>query len=649
MRRAIYKLAVFAAAITCLGTKAIAQSHRTCATHEHYLQQLSQHPEMAREMQRIEAFTEDFARQQDQQKTTAAIYNIPVVVHVLYNTAAQNISDAQIQSQISQLNLDYQKLNSDVSLVPSAFSSLVADCQVQFCLAQRDPSGNATTGIIRKSTTKTSFSADNDDAKSSTTGGDNAWPAGSYLNLWVVPAITSGGQPGILGYAQFPGGPAATDGVVIGYNYFGTTGTLSAPYNKGRTATHEIGHWLNLRHIWGDDNGACSGSDLVGDTPNQGAENYGCPSFPHVSCSNGPNGDMFMNYMDYTDDACMYMFSNGQKTRMHAVLATGGARATLASSLGCTPPATGTCATPAGLNATGITAAAATLNWSAASGATSYNVQWKTSAASTWNTVSNVTGTSYSLSGLASSTVYNYQVQTNCSGGTTSAYSSTASFTTAAAGCTDAYEPNESMTAAASIPVNTAVSAKISSTTDKDYFKFTNSSSAPKIKVTLSGLPADYDLKLYNSSGTLLATSQNGGTTSETITYNTTTVGTYYAYVYGYNGANSNTVCYNLLAQTSASNFREINAVSEKTTGNITLYPNPAKGEFYFDYNTDAPQDGTLSVVDQAGRVCKTIDLHLEAGHNTPRVDVSNLSAGFYFIRLVTPEMNTTTKLLLEK
>jgi len=165
--------------------------------------------------------------------------------------------------------------------------------------------------------------------------------------------------------------------------------------------------------------------------------------------------------------------------------------------------------------------------------------------------------------------------------------------------------------------------------------------------VTLSNLPGDYDLKLYNSSGTLLATSQNGGTASETITYNTSTVGTYYAYVYGYGGAYSNTLCYSLLAQTSATNFREINGAAEKTTTGIVLYPNPTKGEFYFDYDTDAAQDATISVIDQTGRVCKLIDLHLEEGHNTPRINVGDLPAGFYFIRLVTPYAKMTAKLLL--
>ena len=141
------------------------------------------------------------------------------------------------------------------------------------------------------------------------------------MNLWVCKL---GG--GLLGYAQFPGGKAATDGVVITFTGFGTIGTAKSPYNLGRSATHEIGHWLNLRHIWGDDGSKCTGSDLVDDTPNQAGQHFGCPKFPLVSCSNGPNGDMFVNYMDYTDDRCMFMFTNGQKSRMYATLVTGGSR-----------------------------------------------------------------------------------------------------------------------------------------------------------------------------------------------------------------------------------------------------------------------------------------------------------------------------------
>ena len=260
---------------------------------------------------------------------------IPVVVHVLYNTAAQNISDAQVQSQIDVLNADYHKLNADQSKVPSAYAGLIADAGVQFVLAKRDPSGNATTGIVHKSTTSTSFD-DSDKMKYSSKGGDDAWDASSYLNLWCC---NLGG--GLLGYAQFPGGAAATDGVAILYSAFGSGGSAVSPYNLGRSATHEVGHWLNLRHIWGDDKGACTGSDLVADTPNQADSNFGCPTFPHVTCSNGPSGDMFMNYMDYVDDGCMQMFSSGQGDRMDAVFATGGARVSLLTSQGGVAPTGG--------------------------------------------------------------------------------------------------------------------------------------------------------------------------------------------------------------------------------------------------------------------------------------------------------------------
>lgn len=312
------------------------QPKRNCASNELYLQQLKNDPEFARNQKQIEQFTQDFIRKggvasMDKTLVGTPTYIIPVVVHVVYNTTAQNITTAQVQSQIDVLNKDYQKLNTDVSKVPSVWTSLVADCKIQFCLATKDPSGLATTGIVRKSTTKTSFTTNND-VKKTAKGGDDAWPAASYLNLWVC--NLSGG---VLGYAQFPGGAAATDGVVIDNNAFGTTGTVSAPYNLGRTATHEVGHWLNLRHIWGDDGTGCNGSDQVTDTPNQADEHYGCPKFPQVSCSNGPNGDMFMNYMDYTDDRCMYMFTNGQMTRMYGVLKAGGAHNSITTSGKCGP------------------------------------------------------------------------------------------------------------------------------------------------------------------------------------------------------------------------------------------------------------------------------------------------------------------------
>ncbi|MCC2547293.1 GEVED domain-containing protein [Hymenobacter sp. BT175] len=337
------KKTIYALALACLGLGSVSQgvaqslqapnrSARQCATMNSLAAQLAADPAMAQRMNNIEAQTRQFAASPagaDQQRSTAVSITIPVVVHVLYNTTAQNVSDSQIASQIAVLNEDFQKLNSDVSKTPSAFAGSVADVGVAFVLAKRDPNGNATTGIQRKQVTQTSWGTD-DKMKSSSTGGLNAWPAGSYLNLWVC--NLSGG---VLGYAQFPGGAAATDGVVILTSAFGRYGSAVAPFNLGRTATHEVGHWLNLRHIWGD---ASCGTDYVSDTPTQQTSNTGCPSFPRRTCGNTTNGDMFMNYMDYTDDACMYMFSNGQSTRMNALFASGGARASLKTSLGGTAP-----------------------------------------------------------------------------------------------------------------------------------------------------------------------------------------------------------------------------------------------------------------------------------------------------------------------
>ena len=138
------------------------------------------------------------------------------------------------------------------------------------------------------------------------------------MNMWVCNLAG-----GYLGYAQFPGGSSATDGVVIDDNAFGTTGSATVPFDKGRTATHEVGHWMNLRHIWGD---ATCGNDQVEDTPLHNTYNFGCPAAGHTSACTGNPVEMTMNYMDYTDDACMYMFSGGQRTRMLAVFASGGPR-----------------------------------------------------------------------------------------------------------------------------------------------------------------------------------------------------------------------------------------------------------------------------------------------------------------------------------
>jgi hypothetical protein len=242
------------------------------------------------------------------------LVTIPVVVHVVHRTKEENVSDAQVKSQIAALNRDYRIRNADTSKVPSVWTGLVIDPKIEFALARRDPKGKPTSGITRTQTKVASFGV-HDEVKSRKTGGADAWPTKRYLNFWVC---ALGG--GLLGYAQFPGGPSKTDGVVVLYSAFGTKGAVAPPFDRGRTATHEVGHFLGLRHIWGDKND-CTGDDFVADTPRAREANYGTPKFPHVTCNNGPDGDMFMNYMDYVDDKAMFMFTAGQVARMNATLA----------------------------------------------------------------------------------------------------------------------------------------------------------------------------------------------------------------------------------------------------------------------------------------------------------------------------------------
>lgn len=638
MKQKLYSLSV---ALLILGSQLFAQKH--CASHEVYQKQLAASPAFAQKQQDIETFTQTYINQggsmqfANTMQRGASVYNIPVVVHVLYNTTAQNISDAQILSQIDILNKDFQLNNADTTKIPAAFKTKVADCKIQFCLAKRDPNGAATTGIVRKSTTKTSFGSD-DGVKSSATGGDNAWNSSQYLNLWVCNLGSS-----LLGYAQFPGGAAATDGVVILYTAFGNTGNVAAPFNLGRTATHEVGHWLNLRHIWGDAN---CGDDFVGDTPKQQTSNYGCPAYPHVTCSNGTAGDMFMNYMDYVDDQCMQMFSIGQKDRMYGVLQTGGARASLASSLGCTAPTVATCTAPTNVTAASITTTGATISWTAATGASSYNLQYKLATATTFTTVTTAS-TSATLTGLTAGATYNYQVATACNG-STSAFSTSASFTTTAitTTCLDVLESNNTLSTAKAITVGTTFTAQIASSTDKDYYSFSNTTAAKNIQISLTNLPADYDVVLYNPSGTQVGISQSSGTTAETISYNNGVIGTYKVYVYGYSSAFSNTKCYTLLAKTSGTTFRTT-AATENTNSIVTIYPQPAANLANIQFNENWKGATTVTIINQLGGVVSNQNINAES-NGAAKINISALKNGMYFIRLTNGKNTTTQKLLVQ-
>jgi len=295
---------------------------RECSTMENLEYRKQLNPALESRMEQIETFTQAKIAEMQTNRIDGNIITIPVVIHVLYRNSTENISLAQIQSQIDVLNEDFRRTNPDADNVWSQ----AADTEIQFCIATVDPNGNATTGITRKSTTRQDWGT-TDDMKKASQGGVNPWNTSEYLNMWIVPKMTSGGRT-ILGYAQFPGGSAATDGVVMAYNYFGRVGNVTAPFDGGRTTTHEVGHFLNLRHIWGDAN---CGNDFVSDTPTHQTSNGGCP-IGQVSCG---STDMVQNYMDYTNDSCMNLFTQGQKNRMRATLLSGGFRAALAQSDKC--------------------------------------------------------------------------------------------------------------------------------------------------------------------------------------------------------------------------------------------------------------------------------------------------------------------------
>ncbi len=319
------------------------EAQRDALTKQHldYLKQRD--PDYVKKRNDYEAMIQSYLAKNSKSHQVQSVITVPVVIHIVWNAtnAAGNISDAQAISQITVLNEDYGRTNSDTVNTPAPFKSRAANMHVQFCLAQRDPSGNPTNGIERRQNNSvTSWGTDNA-VKATSTGGLDAWDPTRYLNIWVCDLGS-----GLLGYGEFPTTSVSnTFGVVILNSGFGNTGTVQSPYQLGRTTTHEFSHCFNLYHIWGDDGSACTGTDYCADTPNQAGSTNNCPTFPSIdACANTAapnagdpvNGIMFMDYMDYSYDNCMNMFTQNQSARTTAVLNVAPYNA-LATSNGCTP------------------------------------------------------------------------------------------------------------------------------------------------------------------------------------------------------------------------------------------------------------------------------------------------------------------------
>lgn len=268
--------------------------------------------------------------QQKNAKTTAINDTIPVVVHIIMANPS-TVTDATCQSQMDVLNADYQGKNADTTRIPAAFKPLFGKGGITFMLAKTAPDGTPTTGIERRTNNVTFDMNTYKNAKHYATGGMDAWNPDKYFNVWVVNF-----NDGTLGVSVFPGDPDPYEehGYLCDYRCWGTGAPyLSSSYNKGRTATHEIGHFFNLFHIWGDDGGDCTGSDFTGtaswdDTPNQASETYGDPDPLGIgavktdNCSTTAPGYMYQNYMDYSNDVALVMFTKGQWKRIEQTLTT---------------------------------------------------------------------------------------------------------------------------------------------------------------------------------------------------------------------------------------------------------------------------------------------------------------------------------------
>jgi hypothetical protein len=623
--------------VVCFGITTKIHAQRKCGTMDYLIQQKADDPSLDLKMQTYEQDPQKWIQNNRTLiKNSKTVITVPVVVHIVYNTSVQNLNDTRVFEQMNVLNRDYAGLNTNSM---GAFSTnLKVNTNIQFCLAQRKPDGSPTNGIERRQTSVLSFTV-NDAVKYYAQGGLDSWDPTKYFNIWVC---NLGG--GYTGYSQFPTtGINATFGSVIGYRYFGITGA-TAPYNLGETATHEVGHCFNLYHTWGDDYGACNGTDYCDDVPNQADHTYGAYTGVLTDlCSSVSPGIMYMDFMDYTDDISLANFTPNQNERIAALFAVNGLLYSLSVSDGCSPSTQ--CGTPTGLTATNVTSTTATLNWTAVANANSYNIQYRIAGNPTFITTTSATN-SKAVTSLTPLSNYEFQVQAVCS--VAGSYSSLSSFST---GCADNYESNNTLATAKTIAVNTPISALISTSLDLDYYKFSNSSQQKNIKLTLTNLPADYDLKLYKPNGNLYSTSQFSGMTNETIIYNNAPSGTYILEVYSRSGSYSNFSCYTVTASISGNSFREIagdNAYAEVKAA-MMVYPNPAKDNINIAYSSPNDSPVIVSIYDLTGR--KVAENHFEAskGENTYALNTQNLSKGVYAITLENAGARLTSKLIIEK
>jgi len=306
-------------------------AQKRCSMEEYVSRQVSNSISLKEELEQVEVFTRERANSPGTTQRVNGlpeIITIPVVFHILYHTPDQNIERAGLDRLIAALNRDFNKRNADTTNIPSVFKPYATSMGFEFKIATMDPRGVGTSGVVRKYTPIGYWMSD-DKMKFSESYGDDAWDSKSYLNIWIC------NMKDVLGYSTLPGMDPKKDGIVLAtedlFAHHGTTPAI----NDLRTIVHEAGHWLNLYHIWGE--GYC-GDDKVDDTPKQSSYTPGCPNGTRVTCGNGPVGDMYMNFMDFTNDVCMNMFTKGQRKRARVLFEAGGPRNSILYSKGLNIP-----------------------------------------------------------------------------------------------------------------------------------------------------------------------------------------------------------------------------------------------------------------------------------------------------------------------
>lgn len=616
-------------------------TQRTCAAHTHYLQQIAEDADFEANSAAIEAYTYRFERTPSVHSRSAI--TIPVVVHIVWRNLNENIPTVQIESQIAQLNRDFNLENSEATQIPSEFQALAANCNIRFCLAKRDPQGNATDGIQRIFTTKPNFTTNND-VKRSTQGGSDAWNTAHYLNIWVCSLVD-----GSLGYAQFPGGQAATDGVVIDYRYFGTQNTFP-PFNLGRTATHEVGHWLNLQHIWGD---ALCGDDRVSDTPPHQSANYGCPTVARINNTCAQNTrEMTMNFMDYTSDACMYMFTNGQKMRMLALFAAGGARASMLESQGAIAPPT-PCFLPTNVIVSNVNNTSVQVQFDRAQNAQNYRVEYKKNADTVWTIAGINASNTFIINNLSAATKYNLRFKSLCSNSESSygdiknfnTQSSTMLQNTPPSVCLDTFESNNTLRTAKKIDIDRPIYAQLGWLGDRDFFYF-STPDARDIFVALGQLPADYDMRIYNKQGKIVAFSENLDKINEQIRLKTNRNDTFYVEIYGYNGAYKAAACYSL-SVTNVYAQEQISPKSLKNAGEnsralaFDISPNPSSEGFTrLAFQPEYDFEATVSITNLSGQIVLNTRYEVSKMQKFIEIALPDLPEGVYIVLVKDHKMN---------